>query len=140
MKCFEHFFEPSPNELAVFKLVAKFLQESNLKRIGIFMSNITVITLNKFRKRARGLLHTRISSPTVIHCTGTYCTVAEGKKAKNKKQTNKQKNSSKKLLEIHVRNKLLARLRNLFSVITVILLINMLIPLNSILVRILLPI
>ena len=62
MKCFEHFFEPSPNELAAFKLVAKFLQESNLKGIGIFMSNITVITLNKFRKRARGLLRTRISS------------------------------------------------------------------------------
>ena len=53
MKCFEHFFEPSPNELAAFKLVAKFLQESNLKGIGIFMSNITVITLNKFGKRAR---------------------------------------------------------------------------------------
>ena len=51
MKCIEHFFEPSPNELAVFKLVAKFLQESNLKRIGIFMTNIT---LNKFGKRARG--------------------------------------------------------------------------------------
>ena len=63
MKCFEHFFEPSPNELVAFKLVAKFLQESNLKGIGIFMSNITVIiTLNKFRKRARGLLRTRISS------------------------------------------------------------------------------
>ena len=62
MKCFEHFFEPSPNELAAFKLVAKFLQESNLKGIGIFLSNITVITLNKFRKRARGLLRTRISS------------------------------------------------------------------------------
>ena len=51
MKCFEHFFEPSPNELAAFKLVAKFLQESNLKGIGMFMSNITVITLNKLRKR-----------------------------------------------------------------------------------------
>ena len=62
MKCFEHFFEPSPNELAAFKFVAKFLQESNLKGIGIFMSNITVITLNKFRKRVRGLLRTRISS------------------------------------------------------------------------------
>ena len=54
MKCFEHFFEPSPNELAAFELVAKFLQESNLKGIGIFMSNITVITLNKYGKRARG--------------------------------------------------------------------------------------
>ena len=54
MKCFEHFFEPNPNELAAFKLVAKILQESNLKGIGIFMSNITVITLNKFGKRARG--------------------------------------------------------------------------------------
>ena len=42
------FFEPSPNELAAFKLVAKILQESNLKEIGIFMGNITVITLNKF--------------------------------------------------------------------------------------------
>ena len=62
MKCFEHFFEPSPNELAAFKLVAKFLQESNLKGIGIFMSNITVITLNKLHKRARGLLRTHISS------------------------------------------------------------------------------
>ena len=51
VECFEHFFEPSPNELAAFKLVAKFLQESNLKEIGIFMSNITVITLNKFGKR-----------------------------------------------------------------------------------------
>ena len=54
MKCFEHFFEPSPDELAAFKLVAKFLQESNLKGIGIFMSNITVITLNKYGKPARG--------------------------------------------------------------------------------------
>ena len=54
VKCFEHIFEPSPNELAAFKLVAKILQESNLKGIGIFMSNITVITLNKFDKRARG--------------------------------------------------------------------------------------
>ena len=54
VKCFEHFFEPSPNELAAFKLVAKFLQESNLKGIGILiMNNITVITLNKFRKWAR---------------------------------------------------------------------------------------
>ena len=52
--------------LAAFKLVAKFLQESNLKGIGIFMSNITVITLNKVRKRARDLLHTRISSLTLI--------------------------------------------------------------------------
>ena len=66
MKCFEHFCEPSPNELAAFKLVAKFLQESNLKGIGIFMSNITVITLNKFGKRARGLLRTRISSFILI--------------------------------------------------------------------------
>ena len=48
MKCFEHFFEPSPNELAAFKLVAKYLQESNLKGIGIFMSNITVITRDGF--------------------------------------------------------------------------------------------
>ena len=31
VKCFEHFLEHSPNELASFKLVAKFLQESNLK-------------------------------------------------------------------------------------------------------------
>ena len=54
VKCFEHFFEASPNKLAAFKLVAKFLQESNLKGIGIFMSNITVITLNKYGKRARG--------------------------------------------------------------------------------------
>ena len=54
VKYFEHFFEPSPNELAAFILVAKFLQESNLKGIGIFMSNITVITLNKYGKRARG--------------------------------------------------------------------------------------
>ena len=61
MKCFEQFFEPSPNELAAFKSVI-FLQESNLKGIGIFMSNIIVITLTKFRKRARGLLRTRISS------------------------------------------------------------------------------
>ena len=51
VKCFEHFCEPSPNELAAFKLVAKILQESNLKEI---ISNITVITLNKFGKRARG--------------------------------------------------------------------------------------
>ena len=58
MKC----FEPSPHELAAFKLVAKFLQESHLKGIGIFMNNITVITLNKFRKRARGLLRTHIPS------------------------------------------------------------------------------
>ena len=62
MKCFEHFFEPSPNELAAFKLVAKFVQESNLKGIGIFMIKVTVITLNKFGKWARGLLRTRISS------------------------------------------------------------------------------
>ena len=62
VKCIEHFFEPSPKELAVFKLVAKFLQDSSLKGIGIFMSNITVITLNKFGKRARGLLCTRISN------------------------------------------------------------------------------
>ena len=55
LKCFEHFLEPSPDELAAFKLVAKTLQESNLKGIGIFnMSNITVVTLNKFGKRARG--------------------------------------------------------------------------------------
>ena len=40
VKCFEHFFKPSPNELAA-------------KGICIFMSNITVITLNKFRERAR---------------------------------------------------------------------------------------
>ena len=66
VKCFEHFFEPSPNELAAFKLLAKFLQESNLKGIGIFMSNITVITLNKFGKRARGLLCIRISSSLPI--------------------------------------------------------------------------
>ena len=45
---------PSPNELAAFKLVARIWQDSNLKGIGIFMSNITVITLNKFGKRARG--------------------------------------------------------------------------------------
>ena len=45
VKCIEHFFEPV--QLAAFKLVAKFLQESNLKRIGIFMTNIT---LNKFGK------------------------------------------------------------------------------------------
>ena len=63
---FEHFFEPNPNELAAFKLVAKFLQESNLKGIGIFMSNIIVITLNKFRKRVRGLLRTRISSVYIL--------------------------------------------------------------------------
>ena len=44
MKCFEHFPEPSPNELAAFKL----------KGIGIFISNITAITLTKFGKRARG--------------------------------------------------------------------------------------
>ena len=31
------------NELAAFTLVAKFLQQSNLKGIGIFMSNITVL-------------------------------------------------------------------------------------------------
>ena len=68
VECFEHFFEPSPNELAVFKLVAKLLQESNLKGIGIFMSNITVITLNKFRKRVRGLLRTHISS--IIEVSG----------------------------------------------------------------------
>ena len=38
------------NKLAAFKLVAKILQlESNLG-IGIFMSNITVIALNKFAK------------------------------------------------------------------------------------------
>ena len=54
VKCFEHFFKPSPNELAAFKLVAKILQESNLKEIGIFICNITVITVNKFGKRARG--------------------------------------------------------------------------------------
>ena len=54
MKCFEHFPEPSPNELAAFKLTAKILQESNLKGIGIFISNITAITLTKFGKRARG--------------------------------------------------------------------------------------
>ena len=53
VKCFEHFFEASPNKLAAFKLVAKFLQESNLKGIGIFTSNITVITLNEYRKRAK---------------------------------------------------------------------------------------
>ena len=39
MKCSEHFFEHSPNELAAFELVAKILQESNLRGIGIFMSN-----------------------------------------------------------------------------------------------------
>ena len=66
MKCFEHFFEPSPNELAALKLVAKFLQESNLKVIRMFMSNISVITLNKFRKRVRGLLRTRISSRRTV--------------------------------------------------------------------------
>ena len=54
-KCFEHFFESrTSNELAAFKLVAKISQESNLKGTGIFISNITVITLNKFGKRARG--------------------------------------------------------------------------------------
>ena len=54
VKCLEHFFEPIPNELATFKLIEKILQESNLKGIGIFTSNITVITLNKFDKWARG--------------------------------------------------------------------------------------
>ena len=43
VKCSEHFFE----------------QELNLKGIGIFMSNITVITLNN---TGEGLLPTRISS------------------------------------------------------------------------------
>ena len=33
------------NELAAFTLVAKFLQQSNLKGIGIFMSNITLLLL-----------------------------------------------------------------------------------------------
>ena len=55
MKCFENVFEPSPNELAAIKLVAKFLQEPNLKGIGIFMSNITVITLNNIAN-GRGVL------------------------------------------------------------------------------------
>ena len=54
VKCFEHFFELKTNELSAFKLVGKILQESNLKEIGIFMSNITAITLNKFGKRAWG--------------------------------------------------------------------------------------
>ena len=55
VKCFEHFFECSPtDELAAFKLVAKFVKESNLRGIGIFMCSITVITLNKFGKPARG--------------------------------------------------------------------------------------
>ena len=41
-------------ELAAFKLVPKFLQGSKLKGIAIFMSNITVITLNEFSKRGKG--------------------------------------------------------------------------------------
>ena len=37
------------------------------------MSNITVITLNKFRKRARGLLRTRISSLCMVRqCHATF--------------------------------------------------------------------
>ena len=54
MKRFDHFFEPSPNELPTFELVAKILQESNLTRNGTFMSDITATTLNKLGKRARG--------------------------------------------------------------------------------------
>ena len=58
VKCFEHFFESRPNELAAFKLEGKILEESNLKRIGIFMSNLTVITLyKKSSKRAMGRFH-----------------------------------------------------------------------------------
>ena len=41
-------FEPSPNELATFKLVAKTLQESNFKENGIFMS----IIKNSVNKRS----------------------------------------------------------------------------------------
>ena len=56
------FSNPVLMNLAAFKLVGKFLQESNVKGIGIFISNITVNTLNKFGKRARGLLRTCTSS------------------------------------------------------------------------------
>ena len=54
VKCFEHFFESRPNELAAFKLEGKILEESNLKRIGIFMSNVIVITLQKIRETGEG--------------------------------------------------------------------------------------
>ena len=50
MKCSKHFHKPNPTELAALKLVAKILQESNLKGIAIFMSNITAIVLNKIGK------------------------------------------------------------------------------------------
>ena len=43
VKCFEHFFEPSPNELAAKGILHIYC-----------ISNKRVITLNKFRKRARG--------------------------------------------------------------------------------------
>ena len=42
VKCFEHFFEPSPNELAAKGILHIYC-----------ISNKRVITLNKFRKRAR---------------------------------------------------------------------------------------
>ena len=40
--------------------MAKILQVSNLKGIGIFFSNITVITLNKFGKHVRGCFDSHI--------------------------------------------------------------------------------
>ena len=48
VKCPEHFFEPSPNELAA--LLIGSINLTRIKGIGIFMCNITVITLNKFGK------------------------------------------------------------------------------------------
>ena len=45
MKCSQHFFEPSPNELDAVKLVANILQGSNLKGIGIFIIIITIILI-----------------------------------------------------------------------------------------------
>ena len=46
--------EPSPNELAALLIGSINLTRIKFWGIGIFMSNITVITLNKFGKRARG--------------------------------------------------------------------------------------
>ena len=43
-----YFFEPSPNELAA--LLIGSINLTRIKGIGIFMCNITVITLNKFGK------------------------------------------------------------------------------------------